>query len=348
MNSNVEIKENETQNFSTPSPTTENGTTEQPSEVVFNMKNFEEQKTNLISATTSNKIFKIHLYIALATFAINFFIWWWIVWFGFAYPWWVFVANFFIFTLTFQYYLFVSPNKKEWFKMFIIWYINLFVLLFLVWIFSLHYKTVWFLYPLVVLAIPISIVYITKKYRDDRKKKWLNIHFTCYLYINILLTLIWLDTRGIPWILYTFFTTSFFYLLHLGYVGILSRIQLHLAIFADFQLLCFFIWGTTSPRSAPWFSLVLLVHALVLGYEYRKFSRNGDETKPNEEEQVPRPNEDLEKFVNEHQQKSTTTRFNEHWRQRCIYTTTISSLCIFTRNRTIAVISISSNISKSK
>jgi len=138
MNSNVEIKvEYETPTNSTPSPTTENNNnnnnnnaTEQPNEVVFDMKNFEQQKSNLISATTSNKIFKIHLYIALASFAINFFIWWWIVWFGFAYPWWVFVANFFIFTLTFQYYLFVSPNKREWYKMFIIWYINLFVLLF--------------------------------------------------------------------------------------------------------------------------------------------------------------------------------------------------------------------------
>lgn len=102
----------------------------------------------------------------------------------------------------------------------------------------------------------------------DSPHRGLYIHLTMFTSLQLLLLVIFLNSyTRFPWFLISFFGTAIFPLVHwtLHYhPG--NKFRLHLAIFADIQLLCFFTW--LASKGFPWFYIVLFAWGAVLSLHY--------------------------------------------------------------------------------
>jgi len=128
-------------------------------------------------------------------------------------------------------------------------------------------------------SIPLAFHYNTSVYDSFHVDRWVYLHRTLFVIVNLLLFFIWEETKADvtdekPWFVIPFFSLAIFYIIHHCrhfYPG--DKFKLHLFLFIDGNLLLFFIWGFAG-RQFPWFAFPLLVWIVVLLIHYKVHKKN--------------------------------------------------------------------------
>jgi len=220
------------------------------------------------------------------------------------FPWFVYPVAVLAMTVSFHFYLFVRP--KEWFQLHCAYYLILNAMLFITWLFTKadddsHDFAPWFVFPLFGLGVLLSIHYAAKKYHKSAHR-WFYIHSSFFWSVNALCLFIWFYGAGFPWWIIVFFSLALPYVIHWSlhyYPG--DGFKLHAVIFADLQLLLFFIWAMLPPYVFPFFVFPLFIWGAGLGMHYF-LKRKKEITSSSPSSTVASSPGDLEANNNEHRE----------------------------------------------
>jgi len=238
--------------------------------------------TQVMTQMQANRAVRIHAIIAFLVTCINFLLWFFIGWATNVYPWWIFVMAGFGLSMTTH--VFLIGVEKDWLQLHINFFAIINLLMFCIWIFESSYTISWNLYILFFLAIPLSIHIILKKFSLHQNKR-LFIHVAIFTCLNLLCWTIWMDVKGVPFFMFTFLGLAIFLIIHYWWeVDFDNRLKLHLWLYADINVLLFFIWALTLVSIYPWWAIVTFLWGIGLAVHYWKsggrFSLPGKTTQP--------------------------------------------------------------------
>jgi len=231
--------------------------------------NFSPQQLNL--EVKNNRRFKIHLVINLCIWFICFLVWLIVAFATDEFPWFIYPVCIGLMGLCAHWFIFVT-QPKQILQLHISLYIIFNTMIFLTWVFiPSSYNTLWCVYPMIVLGMFLLFHYIIVKFRNH-PDKLLYLHEAGFVMVNILCFFSYMDTgKGYPWFILSFLGLGLFFIIHYCLHNDRKNLfKLHLYIFADIQLLIFFIWATVGVRF-PFFIFPLLVWGVLLAIHYRYY-----------------------------------------------------------------------------
>jgi len=226
-----------------------------------------------VSSANSSKAFKIHLLIAGFGSILSFICWLLVDFFVNEWPWFIYVAAFFLMTITLHFYLFI--RNRDVLQLHFTWMVIINVILFLSWSFArgtINTGSHWYIYTLCLTGTIFCLHYANVKFQNSRHK-YVYFHFIAYSGLNIMFFLIYLAYgTQVPWFIFAMLGLAFFLLIHWCVHFYQHNLlwKLHLYIFIDLQLLFFFIWIFTSKLKMPWFFFILLLWGPLLALHWWK------------------------------------------------------------------------------
>jgi len=240
--------------MNTPQPTSNEQ--HQSLDTVDFMGDFGEAKHTV----TINRIFKVHILIAVIATSASFVVWLLVDLFAQHWPWFIYPATLFGLSISFHFYMLVRP--KEVLSLHFAWYFVFNLCIFMSWLFSGSSKP-WFLFVILGWGILLVTHYILVSYRDNPNRN-LYLHLSVYSLINALCFFIWLIFPGMAWFVWPFFGLGLPAVVHWSLFYHPSNwYRLHLLVFIDVQLLLFFSWVVTG-MPFPWWIIPLILWSLLL------------------------------------------------------------------------------------
>jgi len=258
-------------------------------------------KSDMREAVQTAKLsrnFKIHFLLGSGLTGISFAVWLFINFVKPLYPFFIYVATFFLITVCVHFYIFI--RNKEYLPFHFALFVILNANLFLSWIFS-NTKVVWFIYPSCVTLLIFLVHYCHARFKKN-KHLWFYIHIIFFFVLNVMFFMLYMETKADTnknWLVWPFFTLSLPLAIHYSlHFHPRHWFRLHLVIFVNIQLLFFFTWAALG-LGFPWWVFPLMVWGLALtihGY-YSPSSPSppldpldntlSDETHPNNNLQSP-------------------------------------------------------------
>jgi hypothetical protein len=240
---------------------------------------FSSKEALAVVRSGENRAFRIHVIVGVGLSLLGLALWIFIAFGKAVWPFFFYIANFFILTTSVHYYLFIRP--REFFPLHVVWYSSINLMLLLTWFFTINWVHAWFLYPLLGWGMFLAIHYLVHTYPGHPDLP-IYIHLVVYGFVSALCFFIWLACSCMPFFIFVVFILGIPFSIHWClHFNPGDKHKLHLLLFLNVQLLLFFIYIEHTPKTFfPWFVFPLLVWGVILAIHFWKFPRVTTQSPP--------------------------------------------------------------------